>query len=122
MVMITENNLFGFEISELVYTKLDNLLQNSKKVADKKSLAMDIYAVVEELSMAGLHYFFIAPLREANIGGLKIKTVEIAMNMGKNAVLSIGKGILKSMSNEQLQVVIQMLEKSLVIRSKSTNL
>lgn len=114
-----QNHLFGFEISEQANNRAIALLEKVKNAADKKPFAMEIYAIVEEFSTVGLTYFFVAPLRAANIGGLKIKAVEIAMNMGKNAVLSIGKGILKSMSSEQLTVVIQLLENSLTTRSNS---
>jgi len=117
--MDNQNNLFGFEISPEAQQKIQDLLAKAANLVDKKPLAMEIYAIVEQLSGVGLDYFFIKPLKLAGIGGLKIKTVEVAMNMGKNAVLSIGKGILKAMSSEQLDVVLNLMRNSLVSRSKS---
>ena len=117
--MNNQNDLFGFEISPEAAQKIQKLLAKAADLTDKTPLAMEIYAIVEELSTVGLSYFFIQPLKLAGIGGLKIKTVEIAMNLGKNAVLSIGKGILKAMSSAQIEVVLNMLKNSYINRSLS---
>jgi hypothetical protein len=105
--------IFGFHISPELATRLQMLLDKVEAASDKRPFAMELFGIIEELADAGLAYFFIKPLKKAKIGGLTIKAVEMAMNMGKSAVLKIGKGVIKGMDNGQLAVVIEMLRESL---------
>jgi hypothetical protein len=105
--------IFGFHISHELAARLQTLLDKVEAASDKRPFAMELFGIIEELADTGLAYFFIKPLKKAKIGGLTIKAVEIAMNMGKSAVLKIGKGVIKGMDNTQLAVVIEMLEQSL---------
>ena len=40
--------------------------------------------------------------------------VENAINVGKKAILSVGKGIIRAMNDEQLHVIAEVLEESVL--------
>lgn len=105
----------GFPIPADLQVKIDTLLDNLNKTDDKSKYAMDVYAVVKELSDVGLAYFFTAPLKAAKIGMLKMKSVEMTISAGKSGIFAVAKGILRAMSDEQLNVVLDLFEKSLTV-------
>lgn len=106
----------GFPIPESLQRKIDETLANARAATDLRPFAMDLYDIIEELSEKGLEFYFIQPLKKANISVLKIKAIEFAMNTGQSAVLSIGKGLLKAMDSKQLMVVVELIENSLTVR------
>ena len=105
----------GFPIPAELQVKIDTLLHNMNNTDDKSKYALDVFSVVKELSDVGLAYFFTAPLKAAKIGMLKMKSIEMAISAGKSGIFAVAKGILKSMSDEQLNVVLELFEKSLTV-------
>jgi hypothetical protein len=108
----------GFPIPAELEAKILTLLDNMKKAEDKTKYANELYSIVQELSHVGLDYFFVMPLKTAKIGMLKMKSVEMALSMGKQGIFSVAKGILKSMNNEQLEVIINLFENSLTVKAE----
>lgn len=108
---------FGFPLTEAVEKKITVILPKARAAKDRRVYALDLFEIITEVSNQGLDYFFIQSLRRAGITGFKIKMVETAMNMGQSAVLSIGKGILKAMSHEQLEVVLDLFEDSMTTKN-----
>jgi hypothetical protein len=108
---------FGFPLTEAVEQKIATILPKARAAKDRRVYALDLFEIITEVSNQGLDYFFIQSLRRAGITGFKIKMVETAMNMGQSAVLSIGKGILKAMSHEQLAVVLDLFEDSMTTKN-----
>jgi len=72
--------------------------------------------VISDLSDEGLDYFFIQSLKQARLGKIKMIAVENAIKVGKKAILTVGKKILKTMDDEQLLIIANVLENSLTIR------
>jgi len=72
--------------------------------------------VVSDLSDEGLDYFFIQSLKRAGLGRIKMIAVENAIKIGKKAILTVGKGIIKAMTDEQLLIIGNVLEDALTIR------
>jgi hypothetical protein len=105
----------GFPIPKDLETKINTLLDNMRKAEDKTRYSTDLYNIVQELSNVGLEYFFVQPLKAAKIGMLKMKSVEMAISVGKSGIFSVAKGILKAMTNEQLEIIIDLFEKSLTV-------
>ncbi len=109
----------GFPIPNELEQRISELLKNMKNASDKTKYVNELYAVVQELSNIGLEYYFILPLKEAKIGMLKMKSVEMALSVGKQGIFSVSKGILKAMNNEQLEVIVKLFENS--ITEKTSN-
>lgn len=111
-----KQNYLGFPIPKHIDEKLHAVLAKVNTTEEKSKYAMDIYDVVVDLSDAGLDYFFMKPLEEAKIGRIKLRAIAFAIKTGKKGILSVGKGIIKAMNDKQIEVVTNMLEKSITVR------
>jgi hypothetical protein len=115
---MSRTKYLGFPLPKELEEKINTLLDNMRNAEDKTRYANDLYSVVQDLSNVGLDYFFIKPLKEVKIGMLKMKSIEMALSVGKSGILSVTKGILKALSSEQLEVVVRLFEESLTVHPK----
>ncbi len=100
----------GFPVPDDLHARVEEIICEIRKASNKKQYALPLFEVVSELSDVGLHYFFIQSLRRVKIGRIKMMAVENAIRIGKKAILSVGKSIIKTMNNEQLSVLVDVLE------------
>lgn len=114
-----EQKYLGFPIPKEIEAKLYTVLEKVKSEEKKSKYAMDIYDVVVDLSDAGLDYFFMKPLEEAKIGRIKLRAIAFAIKTGKKGILSVGKGIIKAMNDEQISVIVRLLEQSITVRPQT---
>jgi len=108
----------GFPISEDLENRVQEILSDLKNNTSRRQYALKLFQVVSDLSDEGLDYFFIQSLKRAGLGRIKMIAVENAIKIGKKAILTVGKGILKAMTDEQLLIIGNVLEDSLTIRPK----
>lgn len=106
----------GFPLSEELTARVEEIVQDIKGTEDKRQHALKAFQVISDLSDVGLDFFFIQTLKRAGLGKIKMIAVEGAIKTGKRAILTVGKQIIKGMSNEQLLVIAETLEESLTIR------
>jgi hypothetical protein len=105
----------GFPLSEKLQKRLLSAVEKAENTSNKKQYAIELFEIIAELSDEGLDYFFIQSLRKAKIGALSLKAVEMALSTGKKAILTVGKTIIKGMSDEQLSVVVSLMRDSLTL-------
>ena len=103
---------FGFLLSAELAAELKAFMLRWSASSNKKALVEELYGLITKLSTEGLDYFFVQTLRKAKINALSLKAVEMAIRTGQKAVLSLGKTILKGMSEAQLEVVMEMIKTS----------
>lgn len=108
----------GFPISEGLENRVQEILSDLKNNTSRRQYALKLFQVVSDLSDEGLDYFFIQSLKRAGLGRIKMIAVENAIKVGKKAILTVGKGILKAMNDEQLLIIGNVLEDSLTTRPK----
>lgn len=108
----------GFPISEELHQRIQKLEKEVQAADNKRPYALQIFQVVSDLSDAGLQYFFIESLKRAKIGKIKLMAVENAIKVGKRAILTVGKQILKAMSSEQIGIIMEVMTESLVIKEE----
>lgn len=113
--LMTKQKYLGFAIPEELQQTIEDLLTKLKASDDKSQYSMEIFKVVQELSHEGLDYFFIRPLKKAQIGRIKMKSIQVALNAGKRGIFAVARGILRSMNDEQLNVVVELFEQSLTV-------
>ncbi|MCP4441456.1 MAG: hypothetical protein GY810_21320 [Aureispira sp.] len=106
----------GFPLSDELAARVDEVVQDIKGSEDKRQYALKAFQVVSDLSDVGLNYFFIETLKKAGLGKIKMMAVEGAIKTGKRAILTVGKRIIKGMSNEQLLVIAETFEESMTVR------
>lgn len=108
----------GFPLSEGLENRVQEILVDLKNNTNRRQFALKLFQVVSDLSDEGLDYFFIQSLKRAGLGRIKMIAVENAIKVGKKAILTVGKGILKAMNDEQLLIIGSVLEDSLTVRSE----
>ena len=108
----------GFPLSEGLENRVQEILADLKNNTNRRQFALKLFQVVSDLSDEGLDYFFIQSLKRAGLGRIKMIAVENAIKVGKKAILTVGKGILKAMNDEQLLIIGSVLEDSLTVRSE----
>ena len=95
------NKYLAFPISPELYSRVENAVAEVKNNSNKRQFALKVFQVISDLSDTGLDYYFIQSLKRAKIGHIKMIAVENAINVGKKAILSVGKGIIKAMNDER---------------------
>jgi hypothetical protein len=108
----------GFPLTEGLEDRVQEILADLKNNTNRRQFSLKLFQVVSDLSDEGLDYFFIQSLKRAGLGRIKMIAVENAIKIGKKAILTVGKGILKAMSDEQLLIIGNVLEDSLTVRSE----
>ena len=93
---------------------LANLFDRVSTINCGHKPALQLFQVINDLSDVGLNHFFVQSLRKAGIGKIKLIAVENAMMVGKKAIMTIGKGIIKAMDDKQLLTIAEFLESSLI--------
>jgi hypothetical protein len=106
----------GFPLSEGLDSRVQDILEDLKNNTNRRQFALKLFQVVSDLSDEGLDYFFIQSLKRAGLGRIKMIAVENAIKIGKKAILTVGKGIIKAMTDEQLLIIGNVLEDALTIR------
>lgn len=106
----------GFPISEGLENRVQEVLADLKNNNNRRQFALKLFQVVSDLSDEGLDYFFIQSLKRAGLSKIKMIAVENAIKVGKKAILTVGKRVLKAMTDEQLLVIGNVLEDSLTSR------
>jgi hypothetical protein len=106
----------GFPLSEGLENRVQEILLDLKGNTKRRQFSLKLFQVVSDLSDEGLDYFFIQSLKRAGLGRIKMIAVENAIKIGKKAILTVGKGIIKAMTDEQLLIIGNVLEDALTIR------
>ncbi len=105
---------FGFPVADELQHRIEDIVKEIRATNNKRQFALKAFQIVSDLSDVGLDYFFIQSLKRAKFGPIKIMAVENALKIGKKAVLTITKKIMKNMNDEQLAVVADLFEECLV--------
>ena len=109
-------NFLGFPIPDALYDQMLMVIESIQNANRKKQYAMDLFEIIEELSNEGLNFYFVESLKKAGLGKIKISLIENAINLNKKAILSIGKGIIKSMNDQQLLAIANILKEAITVK------
>ena len=117
-VMTTKH--LSFPIPETLENRLTEVLSTIKESDSRRQYALQLFQVINDLSDVGLNHFFVESLRNAGIGKIKLIAVENAMLVGKKAIMTIGKSIIKAMDDSQLLSIAEFLESSVIASHSNT--
>ena len=109
------NKYLVFPLSEALELRVVEVIQHVRSSTNKRQHALSLFQVISDLSDVGLDYYFIQSLKRAGLGKLKMIAIENAIRINKKAILTIGKGIIKAMNNEQLLIIANILEESFTV-------
>lgn len=110
----------GFPLSEGLENRVQDVLHDLNNNNNRRQFALKLFQVVSDLSDEGLDYYFIQSLKRAGLSKIKMIAVENAIKVGKKAILTVGKGILKAMNDDQLLIIGKVLEDSITLRPEET--
>jgi len=104
----------AFPIPTDLEERVQTTIQLIKEADNKRQHALKLFQIINDLSEIGLNYFFVETLKRANLGRIKLIAVRNAIKVGKKAIMTVGKGIIKSMNNQQLETIATVLEESIL--------
>ena len=105
----------GFPLSADLESRVLEVINDVQTASNKRQYALKLFQAINDLSDVGLDYYFIQSLRRAGLGKIKMIAIENAIKMNKKAILTIGKGIIKSMNDEQLLIIANIIESSITV-------
>lgn len=108
----------GFPLSNELEARVLEVINEVKSTTKRRQYALKMFQVISDLSDVGLDYFFIQSLKRAGLGRIKMIAVENAIKIGKKAILTVGKKIIKGMNDDQLLVIANVLEESIILDEK----
>ncbi|MDC0231495.1 hypothetical protein OAK19_05970 [Aureispira] len=108
----------GFPLSSELEQRVEEVINDIQEASNKRQYALKLFQAINDLSDVGLDYYFIQSLRTAGLGKIKMIAIENAIKMNKKAILTIGKGIIKGMNDNQLLIIANIIESSITISPK----
>ncbi len=109
----------GFPLPDELEARILEVVNEVKSATNKRQYALKMFQVISDLSDVGLDYFFIQSLKRAGLGKIKMLAVENAIKIGKKGILTVGKKIIKGMNDDQLLVIANVLEESMISDEKA---
>jgi len=106
----------GFPLSDNLKARVEAVVAEVKAASNRRQHALKLFQVISDLSDEGLDYYFIQSLKRAGLGRIKMIAVENALAVGKKAILTVGKGIIKAMNDEQLLIIANVIEDSITVK------
>ena len=107
----------GFPLSEELTQRVLEVIRDVQTSNNKRQHALRLFQVINDLSDVGLDYYFIQSLKRAGLGKIKMIAIENAIKMNKKAILTIGKGIIKAMNDDQLLIIANIIEESFTVNA-----
>ena len=104
------NKYLGFPLSDALESRVLEVVNDMKTNTNRRQYALKLFQAISDLSDEGLDFFFVQSLKRAKIGKIKMIAVENAIKLNKKAILTVGKGIIKAMNDEQLLTIANVIE------------
>lgn len=108
----------GYPLSADLLQRMEEIVAEFEQNEDRRAHAMRFFQIVSDLSDEGLDFFFIESLRRAGMKKFTLMAVEKSLKIGKKAIMSVAKGMIKKMDDEQLLTMAQILKESITVREE----
>ncbi len=113
--VMANKHYVAFPVSEPIFEEAMRLVEVVRNDEDKTQYASEVISVIRRAADEGLEYFFVQPMRDAEIGSLSLKAIEMGVNTGKRAVMVVCDKIIHSMNHKQIQVIMDFIESVFVV-------
>lgn len=100
----------AFPIPEELRDEALELVTCIREAEDKTRYADDLTDLVDRIARHGLGYFFIRPIELAGLGPVTRKTVSVALNSGRRAVLAVARRVVRGLSDEEMATMADFVE------------
>ena len=100
----------AFPIPEDLRDETLSLIEELRESDDHAGFADQLIDVVDRISDHGMRYFFIYPVKLVGLGAVTIKTLEVAIQTGKRAVMAVSRQIARRLDRDQLLRIADFLE------------
>jgi len=94
-----------FYHSEALRDKTNNVLSALEENPEHKKHGNDVAGLVSELVEAGMEYYFLTPVKEADIGFVAEKSAKLGIASAVKLINSVSKKYITRMEHKQLLVV-----------------
>lgn len=100
----------AFPISDELRDSAVEVISRIRESEDKSDDIEEFIDVVEQISSHGLRYFFLDPIKMVGLGSVAFRTVEVALNTGQRAVMSVARRLARRMDDEQIVAIAEFVE------------
>lgn len=109
----------SFPLPENLRLRCEEVAAKMLASDNKKQYVNEFWGCVEDVSDAGLKFFFVDILKKAKVGMLTLAGIEMAISTGKRAVLTVGKKIVNGMNDEQLGTLAEFMQDIIIEKKES---
>lgn len=81
---------------------------------DSSGYADRLMDLVEEIAEHGMGYFFLHPVRMVGMNPVAQKTIDVTIQTGKKAVLSVSRQLARRLDDQQIREIADFLESLLL--------
>ena len=104
----------AFEIPGELRLRAESIVERLRSDTDKKQHASELVEVVVEMTDRGLHYYFLHPLEQAQVGAMTRGAVELALRTAGRTLPMVIRKTVRSLGNEQLSSVADFIDHILI--------
>lgn len=104
----------AFEIPGDLRLRAEQVVERLLADTDKRQHAPELVDVVVDMTDHGLHYYFLHPLEEAQVGAMTRKAVEIALGTASRTLPMVVRKTIKSLNDEQLSSLADFIDHILI--------
>ena len=110
----------AFPLPSELQERLETIIQKIRNDEDKRQYANDLVNIISDLSDTAMDFFFIDIMKKLGVGSFTIAATQRGLNLGKKAVLSVGRKMIRKMKDEQLIMIIDFMEQSLITKPEDS--
>jgi hypothetical protein len=100
----------AFPIPEDLRNETLSLIAELRESEDHAGYADQLIDVVDRISDHGMTFFFIYPVKLVGLGAVTVKTLQVAIQSAKRAVMAVSRQIARRLDRDQLLRIADFLE------------
>jgi hypothetical protein len=107
----------AFALDEPLRERTEQVLAEVRGSDDRRANSAALAALVVDLTKAGLDYYFLRPLEQAEVGFLHLNAARVGLRSAGKSIPLVVNNVLGSLSNRQLVQIAEYVEDLLLEES-----
>jgi len=117
----TGQTLMAFALDDELRDRVLALVEEVRAADHPKARSRELAATISELTQAGLHYYFLRPLQDAEVGFFHLNTARIGLASAGKSLPLVVRNVMKSLTDEQLLSIAESIADMLVEMDDAEN-
>ena len=104
----------AFPVPPELRGRAEAVIEKVRSDSTPKAHADELTELIVELTHAGLHSYFLAPLERIEIGALSLGTAKVGVAAAGKSLPTLVRRVLARMTDEQLREIAEILDEMLI--------